>query len=221
MVEKKEMNEMKQMCAVKYQLRITSVRLQSLKCNHSFKDEFVLPGYDGLIFTYNVNKIETTGQYGKSDFVLHIQNPYDVEIQGKKGDFNIGLRPLCLANDINLPLLINFNAEEIPNGGKTKHQSNVLGSSQQPSSEENRPESVIPSHSSKATKLLHKLATNHRYADVYFISSDGEKIPSHRNILAAFSNIFAAIFDESTEIPIQITANNFVAETIHSALNFL
>uniref|UniRef100_A0A914Q9N9 BTB domain-containing protein n=1 Tax=Panagrolaimus davidi TaxID=227884 RepID=A0A914Q9N9_9BILA len=80
---------------------------------------------------------------------------------------------------------------------------------------------IIPSHSSKTTTLLHKLATNHRYADVYFISSDGEEIPSHRNVLAEFSNIFAAIFEEATEIPIQITADEFDAATIQSALNFL
>uniref|UniRef100_A0A914R560 BTB domain-containing protein n=1 Tax=Panagrolaimus davidi TaxID=227884 RepID=A0A914R560_9BILA len=216
MVEKKEMNEMKQMCAVKYQLQIPSARLQSLKCNQSFKDEFVLPGYDGLIFTYYVNKIETTGR--KNKIILHIQNPYDVEIRGKKGDFNIAFDS---TKSIDLHLLFNFYTDEISNDGKTKYQSNVLGSPQHPSSEGSRPESVIPSFSSKVTTLLHKLATNNQFADVYFISSDGEKIPSYRNILAASSDIFAAIFEESTEIPIQITADDFDAKTIQSALNYL
>uniref|UniRef100_A0AC35FCS7 Uncharacterized protein n=1 Tax=Panagrolaimus sp. PS1159 TaxID=55785 RepID=A0AC35FCS7_9BILA len=141
-VEKKGMNEKKEMCAVKYQLQIPSARLQSLKCNQSFQDEFVLPGYDGLIFTYYVSKIETTGEFRKNDFVIHIQNLYDVEIQGKKGDFNTELGQLGSASNITLPLLLNFNADEIPNDGKTKHQFSVLGSPLQ-SSEEIRPESVI------------------------------------------------------------------------------
>uniref|UniRef100_A0A914P5X7 BTB domain-containing protein n=1 Tax=Panagrolaimus davidi TaxID=227884 RepID=A0A914P5X7_9BILA len=215
MVEKKEMNEMKQMCAVKYQLQIPSARLESLKCNQSFEDEFVLPGYDGLIFIYYVNKIETTGR--KNKIILHIQNPYDVEIRGKKGDFNIVFDS---TKSIDLHLLFSFYTDEIP-VEKTKHQFYVLGSPQESSIDESRPESVIPSPSSKATTLLHKIATNNQFADVYFISSDGEKIPSHRCVLAASSDIFAAIFEESTEIPIQITADDFDPETIQSALNFL
>uniref|UniRef100_A0A914PWQ6 BTB domain-containing protein n=1 Tax=Panagrolaimus davidi TaxID=227884 RepID=A0A914PWQ6_9BILA len=47
------------------------------------------------------------------------------------------------------------------------------------------------------------------------------EFPSHRNILAEFSDIFTKIFEETLETPVQIAANDFDAETIKSALNFL
>uniref|UniRef100_A0AC35FKA4 BTB domain-containing protein n=1 Tax=Panagrolaimus sp. PS1159 TaxID=55785 RepID=A0AC35FKA4_9BILA len=121
--------------------------------------------------------------------------------------------------NIFLPLLYTFYTDEIPIIEETTPTSNGLhGLPQESSIDESRPESVILS---KAATLLHKLATNHRYADVFFIVSDEQKIPSHRNILAEFSNNFAAIFEESTKIPVNIHVNDFDAETIQSALNFL
>uniref|UniRef100_A0A914Q355 Uncharacterized protein n=1 Tax=Panagrolaimus davidi TaxID=227884 RepID=A0A914Q355_9BILA len=75
----KDVEEMKEMCVVPYQIQISSVRLQYLKLDHYFKDELVLPGYDGLKFTYYAKKIKiSTG----NDIEVHVTNPYDVEIQG-------------------------------------------------------------------------------------------------------------------------------------------
>uniref|UniRef100_A0A914Q0B8 BTB domain-containing protein n=1 Tax=Panagrolaimus davidi TaxID=227884 RepID=A0A914Q0B8_9BILA len=216
MVEMTEMKEIKEMCAVKYELQVPSASLQCLKICEYFTKEFVLPGYDGLKFTYYVKKISGSKQ---NDIEIQIKNPYDVEIEGKKGDYNF----VCdSTKSIFLPLFFTFYADEIPLLEETESNSNELhGLSQESSIDESRLESVIPSHSSKATTLLHKLAANNQFADVYFISSDGEKIPSHRCILAASSDIFLKIFEQTTEFPIQITADDFDAETIQSALNFL
>uniref|UniRef100_A0A914PJV4 BTB domain-containing protein n=1 Tax=Panagrolaimus davidi TaxID=227884 RepID=A0A914PJV4_9BILA len=216
MDEMYEIEEMKDICAVKYELQIPSTILQRLKLRQFYKSHFGLPGYDRYKFTYFVSKINDSTE---NDIEIMIENPYNVEIEGKTGDYNF----ICdSTNNIDFPLLFTFFADEIPITEETVPNSNELhGLPQESSIDESRPESVVPSPSSNATTLLHKLATNNRYADVYFIASDGEKIPSHRNILAASSNIFAAIFEESTEVPIQITADDFDAETIKSALDFL
>uniref|UniRef100_A0A914R542 BTB domain-containing protein n=1 Tax=Panagrolaimus davidi TaxID=227884 RepID=A0A914R542_9BILA len=88
--------------------------------------------------------------------------------------------------------------------------------------DDSRPESVIPSQIlSNETTLLHKIRSNNRYADVYFLTSNGEKFSAHRNILAAYSDIFVQIFDESSENPVEIHVNDFAVDTIQSALDFL
>uniref|UniRef100_A0A914R3W6 BTB domain-containing protein n=1 Tax=Panagrolaimus davidi TaxID=227884 RepID=A0A914R3W6_9BILA len=207
-----DMKGVKEMCAVKYELQVFSACLQCLKICQYFTKEFILPGYDGLKFTYYVKKINESKQ---NDIEIQIKNPYNVEIEGKKGDYNF----VCdSTKSIILPLLFTFFNDEIH---VLEESNEIHGLPQESSIDESRPESIILSHSSKTTTLLRELATNARYADVYFIASDGEKIPSHRCILAEFSNIFAAIFEESTEIPVQITADDFDAQTIQSALNFL
>uniref|UniRef100_A0A914PY45 BTB domain-containing protein n=1 Tax=Panagrolaimus davidi TaxID=227884 RepID=A0A914PY45_9BILA len=212
MDEMTEIKETKDICAVKYELQIPSTILQRLKIRQFYKSQFVLPGYDGYKFTYFVRKINDSTE---NDIDIMIENPYNVEVAGKKGDFNF----VCdSTKDIILPMFFTFYADEIPIVEGTNE---LHGLPQESSVDESRPESVIPSHSSKTATLLHNIATNHRYADVYFISCDRGIIPSHRCILAEFSNIFATIFEESTEFPIQITADEFSAQTIHSALNFL
>uniref|UniRef100_A0A914NZU1 BTB domain-containing protein n=1 Tax=Panagrolaimus davidi TaxID=227884 RepID=A0A914NZU1_9BILA len=216
MTELKEIKGMKDMCIVKYELQIPPTILQRLEICQFYKSQFVLPGYDGLKFTYYVKKINVSTA---NDIEIMIENPYNVEIDGKKGDYYF----VCDSTEsIIYPFLFTFYTDEIPITEETKPNSNELhGLQQESSNDESRPESVIPSFTSKSTTLLHKLATDHRYADVYFIASDGEKIPSYRNILAASSDVFLKIFDETTEIPVQITANDFDAQTIQSALNFL
>uniref|UniRef100_A0A914PUS9 BTB domain-containing protein n=1 Tax=Panagrolaimus davidi TaxID=227884 RepID=A0A914PUS9_9BILA len=181
--------EMKKMCAVTYQLRISCARVQGLEIDHFFKDEFILPGYNSLKFTYYVKR---TSKSTDNNILIHIKNPYDVEIQGKKGDFNIGF---FSANSIDLSLLFTFYAEEsVPQLCEPAQESAVDGS---------RPESVIPSEFSYATNILHKIGSNNRFADVCFIASDNTKIPSHRNFLVEFSNIFTKIFEETLETPVQ------------------
>uniref|UniRef100_A0A914QBH3 BTB domain-containing protein n=1 Tax=Panagrolaimus davidi TaxID=227884 RepID=A0A914QBH3_9BILA len=212
-----EIEEMTDICAVKYELQIPSTILQRLKIRQFYKSHFVLPGYDGYKFTYFVSKINDSTE---NDIEIMIENPYNVEIEDKHGDYNF----VCdSTKSIILPLLFNFYTDEIFVVEETKPTFNELhGLPQESSIDESRPVSVIPSQIlSKGMTLLHKLATNNRYADVCFISSDGEEIPSHRCILAEFSNIFLKIFEESTEFPIEITANDFDVETIQSALNFL
>uniref|UniRef100_A0A914QWJ2 BTB domain-containing protein n=1 Tax=Panagrolaimus davidi TaxID=227884 RepID=A0A914QWJ2_9BILA len=211
-----EMTKMKEMCAVKYELQIPSARLQCLKICEYFTKVFILPDYDSLKFTCYVKKISESKQ---NDIRTQIKNPYNVEIQGKKGDYNF----VCdSTKNIDLPLLFTFCSDEILvlEESENPNSNELHGLPQESSVDESRPESVIPWFSSKPT-ILHKLATKNLFADVYFISSDGEKISSHRCILAASSDIFLKIFEESTEFPIQITANDFDAETIQSALNFL
>uniref|UniRef100_A0AC35EZN7 BTB domain-containing protein n=1 Tax=Panagrolaimus sp. PS1159 TaxID=55785 RepID=A0AC35EZN7_9BILA len=71
------------------------------------------------------------------------------------------------------------------------------------------------------TTILRKICSNKRFSDVHFISSDDTQIQSHRCIVAAYSDVFAKIFDESSEIPVKINAKDFDANTILSAINFL
>uniref|UniRef100_A0AC35GIS6 BTB domain-containing protein n=1 Tax=Panagrolaimus sp. PS1159 TaxID=55785 RepID=A0AC35GIS6_9BILA len=217
-IELKEINE--EMCAVKYQLLIPSDCLQRLKVYEYFKKEFVLSGYDVLKFTYNVKKINESKE---NDIEIHIENPYDVEIQGKKGDFLI-IKSSENTVDLLLSFYFSLNILDLKVVSvKDADQSYIIDGSEicqlteHSAIDESRPESVFSSTASK----LFKIGTNCRYADVNFIASDGEMIPSHRCILVEFSDMFSAIFEESTEIPVQITADDFDAETIQSALNFL
>uniref|UniRef100_A0A914Q1Q5 BTB domain-containing protein n=1 Tax=Panagrolaimus davidi TaxID=227884 RepID=A0A914Q1Q5_9BILA len=184
----KDVQEMKEICAVPYQLQISSVCLQYLKLDHYFKDKFVLPGYDGLKFTYYAKKIKmSTG----NDIEVHVKNPYDVEIQGKKGDFKIRK---CSSSNIDIHLSYCFYpdvSDKSIAASESTHASAI---------DESRPES--------------------RFSDVYFISSDDTKLQSHRCILAAYSDVFSKIFDESSEIPVKIDAKDFDADTIQSAINF-
>uniref|UniRef100_A0A914XU28 BTB domain-containing protein n=1 Tax=Panagrolaimus superbus TaxID=310955 RepID=A0A914XU28_9BILA len=196
--------ESEEMCAVNYNLFIPSNRLNSLKLHQYFESEFVLPGYNYLKFTYDVRRMNFNGD--ENDIEIIIKNSCDVKIQGKK----MGRDAVLKANpnmDVNLNLLFCFN----PN----VYQPTVNSES------ESRPESAIPSYLSNENSKLFKIASNDRFADVFFITSDETKIPSHRNILAECSNIFAQIFEESTEIPVKINVNDFSVDTIQSALNFI
>uniref|UniRef100_A0A914PQU0 Uncharacterized protein n=1 Tax=Panagrolaimus davidi TaxID=227884 RepID=A0A914PQU0_9BILA len=72
--------EMKEICAVNYQLHIPIAHLQALKLFEFLKYEILLPEYNGLKFTYYIKKINTSSV---EDIEMHIENPYDVEIQVK------------------------------------------------------------------------------------------------------------------------------------------
>uniref|UniRef100_A0A914QMN4 Uncharacterized protein n=1 Tax=Panagrolaimus davidi TaxID=227884 RepID=A0A914QMN4_9BILA len=73
---------LKEVCAVNYQFEIPVARLRLLKLYHFFKDEIVLPDYDDLEFKYYVKKIKNHESEG-CDIEVEIENPYDVEIEGK------------------------------------------------------------------------------------------------------------------------------------------
>uniref|UniRef100_A0A914XY49 BTB domain-containing protein n=1 Tax=Panagrolaimus superbus TaxID=310955 RepID=A0A914XY49_9BILA len=202
--------EPEEMCTVKYNIFIPSNRLNSLKRYQYFESEFVLPGYDELKFTYFVRRINLGDD--ESDIEIQIKNSYDVKIQGKqmKSDVVLKADPKI---DVNWNLLFRFN----PN----IYKPTVNSESQILPLNESRPESVIPSYLSNENSKLFKIASNDRFADVFFITSDETKIPSHRNILAECSNLFAQIFGESSETPVKINVNDFSADTIQSALNFI
>uniref|UniRef100_A0AC34GSN9 Uncharacterized protein n=1 Tax=Panagrolaimus sp. ES5 TaxID=591445 RepID=A0AC34GSN9_9BILA len=96
--------ELKEVCAVNYNLHVPVARLRLLKVYHYFKDEIVLPGYDGLKFTYFIKKIKNNESDG-CDIELQVKNPYDVEIEGKKDDFVV---ERCGTKDIDLYLSFVF-----------------------------------------------------------------------------------------------------------------
>uniref|UniRef100_A0AC35GRD1 BTB domain-containing protein n=1 Tax=Panagrolaimus sp. PS1159 TaxID=55785 RepID=A0AC35GRD1_9BILA len=190
--------KMKEMCVVGYNLHISPVRFQCLKFCHFFKGEFYLHGYDSLKFTYYVKKIKADFSEG-NDIEIDILNPYDVEILEKKEN------------------------SETPISNETcSLLSKIFESAKHSSNNESRPQSVVSQISlNESVPKLFKLGPHLRYSDVYFIASDQTKVPSHRCILAEFSDTFAKIFDETFEIPVHISAENFDAETIQSALNYL
>uniref|UniRef100_A0AC34F3J7 BTB domain-containing protein n=1 Tax=Panagrolaimus sp. ES5 TaxID=591445 RepID=A0AC34F3J7_9BILA len=205
-IELKEMSE--EMQIVSYQLYIPSSRLICLKLFHFIKSEFFLPGYDSLKFTYYIKKIKES--YEK-DIEIYVENPYDIEIQGKKGDFKIEQ-----SSSKNVDIILSFNVTgqklDTCESEMTKQKCEVG---------ESRPESVIPSQLSNKNSKLIKIGSNRRFPDVFFITSDGTKIPAHRNILAEYSIIFAQIFNETSETPIKIDVDDFAAETIQSAVDFI
>uniref|UniRef100_A0AC34FGN1 Uncharacterized protein n=1 Tax=Panagrolaimus sp. ES5 TaxID=591445 RepID=A0AC34FGN1_9BILA len=96
--------ELKEACAVNYQLCVPVARLRLLKLYHFFKDEIVLPGYDDLKFTYYIKKIRKNEADG-CDIEVQIENPHDVEIEGEQSDFHL---ELCGTKDINLSLSFVF-----------------------------------------------------------------------------------------------------------------
>uniref|UniRef100_A0AC35EZS5 BTB domain-containing protein n=1 Tax=Panagrolaimus sp. PS1159 TaxID=55785 RepID=A0AC35EZS5_9BILA len=63
--------------------------------------------------------------------------------------------------------------------------------------------------------------SNERYTDTFLIASDKTKVSSHRCVLAEHSKIFAKIIEETSELPVTINVEDFDAETIKSALDFL
>uniref|UniRef100_A0A914P8J6 Arrestin-like N-terminal domain-containing protein n=1 Tax=Panagrolaimus davidi TaxID=227884 RepID=A0A914P8J6_9BILA len=95
---------MKELCAVNYQLFVPVSRLRLLKLYHYFKDELVLPGYDGMKFVYYVKKIKKNESDG-CDIEIHVENRRNVEIEGKGGDYKV---EQCGTKDINIPLSFVF-----------------------------------------------------------------------------------------------------------------
>uniref|UniRef100_A0AC34FTB4 BTB domain-containing protein n=1 Tax=Panagrolaimus sp. ES5 TaxID=591445 RepID=A0AC34FTB4_9BILA len=207
-IEMKEMTE--KMRIVTYQLQIPLCRLQTLEPYHFFKSEFVLSGYDGLKFTYSVMKINDDKA---DDIEICIENPYDVEIHGEEGDFKFRESSTV---DITKGLSFCFDPAICDQSAQEQKCDPI------PHLDKSMLSSVVPSPSnSNAKTILHKLASNHHFADVLFITSDGTKIPSHRCILAQYSTIFARVFEETSETPVKINVEDFAADTIQSALDFI
>uniref|UniRef100_A0AC34FFA2 BTB domain-containing protein n=1 Tax=Panagrolaimus sp. ES5 TaxID=591445 RepID=A0AC34FFA2_9BILA len=214
--------EMKEICVETRAICISDIRLQLLKLYQYFKGEIDL---DGFKLIYYVKKIKENGSTG-NNIEIYIENPYDMEIEGKKGDYKI---EQCGTKSINLVLTFVYDPsiiakicepEEIV---ETENKANIEQneSTQIAASDQSRPESVIPSESTKPSKWF-KIMSNQKCADFFFILPDKIKIPSHRCILYESSTIFAKFVDESSELPILINIKeDFDAETIKAALEFL
>uniref|UniRef100_A0AC34G5Y5 BTB domain-containing protein n=1 Tax=Panagrolaimus sp. ES5 TaxID=591445 RepID=A0AC34G5Y5_9BILA len=67
---------------------------------------------------------------------------------------------------------------------------------------------------------LYEIMSSNKYSDVILISSDKIEIPSHRSILSIYSKVFDTIF-ETSENPAKIYVEEFNAETIQAALDFM
>uniref|UniRef100_A0AC35F829 BTB domain-containing protein n=1 Tax=Panagrolaimus sp. PS1159 TaxID=55785 RepID=A0AC35F829_9BILA len=68
---------------------VQTKRLGLLKCNQFIKNVIYLPASDGdLQFPYYVKKIQKNELTG-NDIEIHIENPYNVEIEGNKGDYKM------------------------------------------------------------------------------------------------------------------------------------
>jgi hypothetical protein len=83
-----------------------------------------------------------------------------------------------------------------------------------------KPKSTTQSLSENIKQNFHEVMFDTTYADVVIFSSTGKEILTYRCVLAKFSKIFAKIFEESKELPVQIKVEEFDTETITAALDF-
>uniref|UniRef100_A0AC34FBY9 BTB domain-containing protein n=1 Tax=Panagrolaimus sp. ES5 TaxID=591445 RepID=A0AC34FBY9_9BILA len=197
------------------QLHIPIHHFFFLKLCQFYKFELFVPGYDAQPFTCYVTKLNNNLK--ENDIEFRIENPWNVQIQGKTGEYTIKHSSL---KDINVLLTFRFDPNVYPGSASSSREKQK--SIQTSAVVESRPESVISSPTSlNFASKLYKIGTDIRYADVIFITSDKTKIQSHRCIFGESSKIFAQIFDETAQTPVKIDVDDFNADTIQSALNFL
>uniref|UniRef100_A0AC34FXJ3 BTB domain-containing protein n=1 Tax=Panagrolaimus sp. ES5 TaxID=591445 RepID=A0AC34FXJ3_9BILA len=82
------------------------------------------------------------------------------------------------------------------------------------------PASSNASPSLQHSKLYQSL-TDKKYHDVILVASGGSEITTHRCILAKYSSHFANIFEQTKELPIKISINDFDLKTIQAAVDFM
>uniref|UniRef100_A0AC34FLS6 BTB domain-containing protein n=1 Tax=Panagrolaimus sp. ES5 TaxID=591445 RepID=A0AC34FLS6_9BILA len=73
----------------------------------------------------------------------------------------------------------------------------------------------------EGTAKLFAIMSDDRFADVILVAANNVEIKSHRNILGYYANKLAKIFENSTEIPVRISAEEFEAVIVKAALKFL
>uniref|UniRef100_A0AC34FM22 HMG box domain-containing protein n=1 Tax=Panagrolaimus sp. ES5 TaxID=591445 RepID=A0AC34FM22_9BILA len=73
----------------------------------------------------------------------------------------------------------------------------------------------------EGTAKLFAIMLVERFADVILVAANNIEIKSHRNILGHFSKKFADIFENSTEIPVRISAEEIEADIVKAGLKFL
>uniref|UniRef100_A0A914QPD7 BTB domain-containing protein n=1 Tax=Panagrolaimus davidi TaxID=227884 RepID=A0A914QPD7_9BILA len=186
-----------------YQLRIPANKFESLELHNFIEAEIILPDHYNLEFTYYVKKISP------SKIELFIVNPYDVEIEGNNGHFSAEYES---KKDIDVEILFVF--------GQSYLNTKKIGISPQTANDESRPQSrlgsPIPFQLPNELKL-----SNDIFPDAFLIASDKTKIPCHRCILAKFSNVFVELLNTISNLPAIINVEEFNAQTIQSALEFL
>uniref|UniRef100_A0A914QMH2 BTB domain-containing protein n=1 Tax=Panagrolaimus davidi TaxID=227884 RepID=A0A914QMH2_9BILA len=205
-----------------YKLRIPADEFKNLKLDNLIKAEIVLTDHDNSKFTYYVTKI------APSTIELFIENPYDVEIQGKKGNFKAEYES---KKDINVELSFVFGQsylimKKIATPSRIKISKNEKTKELQPNEQFHNAIDGSPPQSRLGSPIPFELPnepklSNDIFPDAFLIASDKTEIPCHRCILAKFSGVFVELFNAISNHPVKINAEDFDAKTIQSALGFL
>uniref|UniRef100_A0AC34F7W7 BTB domain-containing protein n=1 Tax=Panagrolaimus sp. ES5 TaxID=591445 RepID=A0AC34F7W7_9BILA len=209
--------ETKEICIKQECIFVCETRLRLLKLHQYLRSAIFLYTNDGrLKLPYYVTKLKENDSTG-NNIEIHIENPYDIEIEGKKGDYKIevnGAETIALELTFLFDPSINVKSETESSSNIQQNESIEIAAY-----DESRLE-FIPSEIK--TSKLYKIMSNEKFADIFLILPDKTKIPSHRCILYESSTVFAKIIDETSELPISINIEeDFDAETIQAALEFL
>uniref|UniRef100_A0A914P8D7 BTB domain-containing protein n=1 Tax=Panagrolaimus davidi TaxID=227884 RepID=A0A914P8D7_9BILA len=206
--------KMKETNIEKYKLYFCSEKLCLLKPNEFIRRQIILPGISFDVLTCYIKKIQKNELTG-NDIEVHIENPYNVEIEGEKGDLKTEQSSM---EDIDLRLTIVYDPlitmKPLQPFVKTNAQETLIS--------ESRPQSTLPSESTKeVNSYWYEIMSNERYSDAFLIASNKTKVSSHRCVLAEHSQIFAKIIDETSELPVTINVEEFNAEIIKASMDFL
>uniref|UniRef100_A0A914PHJ6 BTB domain-containing protein n=1 Tax=Panagrolaimus davidi TaxID=227884 RepID=A0A914PHJ6_9BILA len=148
-------------------------------------------------------------KYKACEVTLVVENPYDLRIGDKEGNFELVLND---GYDINRTLNFIFDP------------STVIKNSQIPLSVESRPDSALSMSSTLENAFASKISLYDILADckedVVFISSEKNRIPSHSIVIAKHSKSLANLFANPKKFLTEIAATDFNTETIIAALDF-
>uniref|UniRef100_A0A914PVM8 BTB domain-containing protein n=1 Tax=Panagrolaimus davidi TaxID=227884 RepID=A0A914PVM8_9BILA len=212
--------KIKEMKIEKRHIGVRTDQLGLLKCYQFVKGTIYLPASDGnLKLPYYVTKIQKNDLTG-NDIEVLIENPYYVEIEGKKGDYKM---EHCSNQDISVSLTFLYDPSISSKPSETSFTDNKKKDSFHATIiDESRPQSTLPSESTKeVNSYWYEIMSNERFADMFFVSSDNVKIPSNRCILYKASQAFAKIIDETSELPVTINVEEFNAQIIKASVDFL
>uniref|UniRef100_A0AC34F8R7 BTB domain-containing protein n=1 Tax=Panagrolaimus sp. ES5 TaxID=591445 RepID=A0AC34F8R7_9BILA len=191
---------------VSHQLQVSAARMKLLKVYECYEENFALVGHEYMKFKYLIKKIRD------NCVEIVVENPLEVEIQGKACDFK---HEAADSADINLALSFVFDPDVL----KRSHQHLKIPDPAQAlydlTFDDNESEQI-----KNKRPTLYEILSDSKYTDVILISSEGKKIPSHRCVLAKYSEIFTTIFAESKDNPTKINVDGFDANVIVAALDF-
>uniref|UniRef100_A0AC35GMS3 BTB domain-containing protein n=1 Tax=Panagrolaimus sp. PS1159 TaxID=55785 RepID=A0AC35GMS3_9BILA len=157
--------------------------------------DFELPGYEYLKFKSHIRRIK------KGEVILTIENPYDLRLNGKKGNLEYISRD---TRDIYKYLTFIFDPRTV---NKSAEEHYVI---------ESRPNSVLSFETPKKQKIIDLL--NFKYADLIFVSSDNMEISCHKCFMSKHSQWLAKLLEtEKNKAKIRF---NSKAETLAAALDF-